>query len=442
MAGRPAGSLRSQLARYRFALVAGVTAFVLATGGTAAWAYFTASATATGSLSTLSVAVSQAGFAGMGAKYLPSDLTDTGSFTVTNTGSVNGTATVTIAAPESWASGLPIRVWPTTAAACTATNPPGSALSGTWADPPDLTPTLAAGASISYCVRTTITDWKALATTGGARQANPVIKVSLSAGGWVATATSATHVQQTAGMYPLTSSFFNATLSRWFTVRANANTNYCLDVSNSGGAGGGLIGFGCHASSNQRWEFIPVSGSNQSLVTIRPRHAMSTRLTYSGTNAIIQTAATSTAAQQWYVQQIDANRFQLISAATGLCLSLPTSSARATTAACDSTATQLRFQREALTLTTSSTTVTLTFGGGTMPAGTLQRCTTTACTSVTNIADIAGNAESVSFALNNTNIPNSTTSIYRIIDDSSNVLWNGIQLKRSNTTVTAVAGIG
>lgn len=435
-------SPRPWIARQRFAVVAGITALLTAIGGSAGWAYFTASVTAGGSLTTRAVSVGQADFAGMGATYLPSDLTKTGSFTVSNTGGVSGTATVTIAAPEAWAGGLPIRVWPTSAGPCNATNPPGSALSGSWAAPPAITPTLNAGTSVTYCVRTTIPDWRALTSPSGSQQANPAIAVSLSAGGWVATASTAGHVQQTAGMYPLTTGFFDPSLSRWFTVRADANTGYCLDVSGSAGSGGSVIAYGCHGNANQRWEFLPVSGSDQSLVTVRPRHAMGTRVTYSGANAIIQNAA-NTAAQRWYVQYLDSSRFQLVSAATGLCLSLPTTStANATMVACNEPSAQLRFEREPLTFAQSGTNVVLTFGGSTMAGGTLQRCNNApTCSNWGNVATIANGATSVSFS-RNTYIGNGTTRIFRIIDSSSNVVWDGIQLSRSGTTVTPVAGIG
>ncbi len=440
-----AGGVRAWLARQRLAFIAGATAFLVAIGGTASWAYFTASADATGSLTTQGVTVSQSGFAGMGATYLPSNLSDTGSFTVTNTGAVNGTAAVTIAAPESWASGLPIRVWATTAAACSATNPPGSALSGTWAAPPALSPTLNAGASVTYCVRTTIPDWTALTSADGSQQANPQISVSLAAAGWVASAASATHRQQTAGMYPLTEGFFNPALSRWFTVRANANTAFCLDVSGSGGSGAAVIAYGCHNDSNQRWEFLPVSGDEQSLVTIRPRHAMGTRVSYTGANATTANAASSTS-QQWYVQRIDATRSQLVSAATGLCLGLPTSSAaNATMVTCDSASARLRFQREPLTFAQTGNilfpTITLTFGGSNVPAGSLERCTNAGCTAWTTVKTFSNGSTNVVFDRSDTDIPNNATSTYRIVS-GTNVLWDGIRLSRSGTTVTAVAGIG
>lgn len=438
------GRARPWLARQRLALVAGVTAFLVAIGGTASWAYFTTSATATGTLSTQSVTVTHAGFGGMDATYLPSRLTDTGSFTVTNTGAVGGTATVTIAAPESWASGLPIRVWPTSAGACSVTNPPGSVSSGTWASPPAIGPILAAGASVTYCVRTTIPDWKDLTSATGSRQANPEISVSLNAAGWVATAASATHRQQTAGMYPLTAGFFDLSLSRWFTVRATTNTSSCLDVNGNGANGATVIAYGCHNDSNQRWEFLPVSGGDQSLVTIRPRHAMANRLTYNGdANAIISTASSATA-QRWYVQQIDANRFQLVSAVTGLCLGLPTSSAaNATMVTCDSASAGLRFQREPLTFAQSGSNLTLTFGTSNMPAGKLQRSACLLGCAWVDVSSIASGSTSVTFSRNT--IGDGDTLTFRIVDNTllnPNVYWDGIQLRRNGNTVTAVAGIG
>lgn len=439
-----AGGVRAWFAGQRFALVAGATAFLVAIGGTASWAYFTASADATGSLTTQGVTVSQSGFAGMGATYLPSNLSDTGSFTVTNTGAVNGTAVVTIAAPESWASGLPIRVWPTTAAACNATNPPGSALSGTWAAPPALSPTLATGASVTYCVRTTIPDWKTLTSADGSQQANPEISVSLTAAGWVATAASATHRQRTAGMYPLTGTFFDPTKSRWFTVRADADTGFCLDVSGSGGSGAAVIAYGCHSDSNQRWEFLPVSGDVQSLVTIRPRHAMGTRVSYSGANAITANAASSTS-QQWYVQRIDTTRSQLVSAATGLCLGLPTSTAaNATMVTCDSASARLRFEREPLSFSQSANTLTLRWDTNVSSRKLQYRsCTVLGVCSWVDVTASAISATSVSFS-RNTYTPDGTTT-FRIVENTlvnPDVYWDGIQLSRSGNTVAAVAGIG
>ena len=440
---------RSWLARNRIALVSGVTAFLIAASSGAGWAYFTANATATGSVATQAVSVTQTNFNNMGATYLPSNLTSTGSFTVTNTGTIAGTATVTIAAPEAWASGLPIRVWPSAPAACTAAaNVPVSALSGTWAAPPAINATLNAGANTSFCVRTIISDWKTITSTNGTQLANPAINVSLNASGWVATASTATHVQQTAGMYNLTPNFFDPALSRWFTIRANANNNNCLDVSGSGGSGAGVLSYSCHLNSNQRWEFLPVAGGVQNLVTIRPRHATGTRLTYNGTNARIMNTA-SGPAQQWYVQQTDTGRFQLVSVATGLCLSMSSSSGPiAQMVACNSASAQLVFDREPLVYDGSfgswltGHTIQFSFDGSNLPASTLERCTNApSCTTWTTQTAIAAGDTTVSFPASTF-----TNNTYRIVSGGT-VLWDGIRLSCSGSwfsgyTCTTLAGFG
>lgn len=440
---------RSWLARNRIAFISGVTAFLIAAGSGAGWAYYTANAMATGSVATQSASVAQANFNSMGATYLPSNLTSTASFTVSNTGSIAGTATVTIAAPEAWASGLPIRVWPSAPAACTAAaSIPGTALSGTWAAPPAISATLNAGASTSFCVRTIISDWTTITSSNGTQFANPVINVSLNASGWIATATTATHVQQTAGMYNLTPNFFDPSLSRWFTIRANANNSNCLDVSGSGGSGADVLSYSCHLNSNQRWEFLPVAGGVQNLVTIRPRHATGTRLTYNGTNARIMNTA-SGAAQQWFVQQTDTGRFQLVSAATGLCLSMSSSSGPiATMVACNSASAQLVFEREPLVYDGSfgswitGRTIQLSFDGSNLPVSTLERCTNApSCTTWVTQATISSGSTTVSFGASSF-----TNNTYRIVSGGV-VLWDGIRLSCSGDawggyTCTTLAGFG
>lgn len=446
---KSAAPRRTWLANNRIALISGVTAFLIAASSGAGWAYFTANAAATASVATQTASVAQTNFNSMGATYLPSNLTSTASFTVGNTGSIAGTATVTIAAPEAWAGGLPIRVWPSAPAACTAAaNVPGTALSGTWAAPPALSATLAAGANITFCVRTTISDWTTITSANGMQQANPAINVSLDASGWIATANTATNVQQTAGMYNLTPSFFDPSLSRWFTIRANANTNNCLDVSGSGSSGTDVLSYSCHLNSNQRWEFLPVSGGAQNLVTIRPRHSLGTRLTYNGTNARIMNTASGTA-QQWYVQQTDTGRFQLVSAATGLCISMSSSSGPiATMVACNSASAQLVFDREPLVYDgTFGSWITghriqFSFDGSNLPASALERCTNApSCTAWTNVATIASGSTTVSFAAGSF-----TDNTYRIVSGGV-VLWDGIRLSCSGDfwngyTCTALAGFG
>ena len=249
---RPLNRRRSSA--FRLSLIGGIAAFILALGGGGAWAYWTTSVSATGSVTTSTASVAHASFPSLSATYLPSSLTSTAPFTVTNTGQIAGTATVQISGSGALAAALPITVWPVTSAAncTTAANVPAGAVTGTWGSPPALTPTLAVGASVIYCVRTTAPDWKTLTSPTGTQSTQPQLNVSLNADGWVATAPTAQHTQQTAGMFPITTSFFDPALAHWFTLRSRAATGICLDVNSGGGSGSGVISWGCHTSYNQR----------------------------------------------------------------------------------------------------------------------------------------------------------------------------------------------
>lgn len=438
----------------RIPLIAGLTAFILLVSGGLTWAHWTASVSGTGALTTQSATVAHSNFSAMTATYLPSSLSRTAPFTVTNTGQIAGTATITISTPGTLAAQLPIRVWQVTASnPCTdGTATPTSAASGTWASPPALTPTLNAGASITYCVRTTIPDWKPLAASSGTRSATPAINVTLNASGWIASSPSASHTQTTAGMYPLANGFFNASLSPWHTVQSPANASICMDASGSGSSNGTLvISWSCHDNSNQRWQFLPVSGTDQNLVTIRPRHAPNTRLTYNSSNAAILSATTGSIEQQWYVQRVNSTTYQLVSAANGRCLALRGNQdgAAMPTVPCNSSQAQLRFQHEPLAMSQYSEAilgilfptyyVQFNFSSAMTSQGvTLQRWTGTAWQQIGTAS-----AGATSVRTERVDIPTGN-STYRIVytGNTHDVVYGGIQLTRNGDIITAPGGIG
>ncbi|UJP10265.1 RICIN domain-containing protein [Microbacterium sp. KUDC0406] len=435
--------------RHLLPLAAGLTAFLVLVSGGAAWSSWSAQSRGPGTVTTDAVAVSHAGFASPATTtYLPSSLSSTRSFTVTNNSAVQGTATVSITSSGTAASGLPISVWTVSSAdKCTSsTSVPASGVTkGTWASA-TLTPTLAAGAIITYCVRTSIPDWKAITDPVGGNTVNPALTVSLNAQGWVATAPTATHAQTTAGMYPLvTGNFFDPKLaSTWHTIRRAGDAGLCLDVAASGGAGTRVITWTCHDQSNQRWQFLPVNGTNQTLVTVRPRHAPTTRLTYTSSGVQqIAAGATGAAAQQWYVQKAGAGFFQLVSAATGKCLGMSAAGdADMSVVECNDVRARLAFQREALTMSMSSsgTAVMLDFhsisSSGTLV---LQRLRNGSWENVTSIVQGAGG---VSFDMYNVLTNDADTSLRIVFQNTTDTAYSTFVLHRSTNTVTVVSGIG
>lgn len=447
--------------RFRVAAIAGTVAFLLAVGAGGAWAYWTAQATASTSAVTASVGVTQSGFENPATTtYTPSSLSSTRTFTVTNTSAITGTATANLSTPESYASNLTLRVWPVASVgACTATPPGSGVTTGTWSSL-TLTATLAAGASQTYCALTTIADWKTVTTPTGTATVNPVATISVDASGWAASAPTATHIQRTAGMFPvITAPLVDPSLaSSWFTIRNAANTGYCLDDKASGSAGTWVITWGCHTGANQRWQFVPVTSSDPSLVTIRPRSAPTTRLQTSAAGAVtIETAAGSTT-QQWYVQNVSTGNspvYQLVSASTGRCLPLGTASvdtAPLQTVTCDAAAAQLSFPRDTLSFSSSGATATITWATQT---GALMTVVQQNGTSWVAVKQIAASDTSEAFTVS----PNNQTSTYRIVFGSyvtgatvpgtADVAFGSFAIKNvttgvlfTTTTLTAVSGFG
>lgn len=374
------------------ALVAGVMAFFLLAGGGAAWAFWTATANGTGQANTLSVAVTETNFNVLRATYTNTHtrLTSTGSFTITNTGEVAGVASTRISATGTVAPQMPLRMWPVASAtACTAAATiPTSAISGTWASAAIEGTTLAAGASQIFCVRTTVpvAQRNALASTTGTVTVPGTLNVSLvgTGTGWTATSIPGSAPQRTEAIYPLDTSLAPANDSRWFVLRSGANSNVCLDVASSGGAGANVISWTCTLTSNgvqqanQFWQAIPVSEADRTLVTLRPRHSPATRLSVDASGRQVLAAAnTALPAQQWYVQRVSATTVQFVSASNGQCLSVPGNTANSAMSLVDCTTTAsalVTADRVPLNFTGGISTTTLLVGTSAAGAGlALQR---------------------------------------------------------------------
>ncbi|WP_313817625.1 hypothetical protein [Citricoccus sp.] len=326
------------------AFIAGVLALALIAGGGAAWAHWTATAQGSGQVSTPSVRISQTDFPALGATYINTHarLSNTGSFTITNNGSVAGVASSRITAPGTIAPQMPLRIWPVSSpGACTAsTAVPAAATTGTWAAAAVEGTTLAAGGSQTFCVRTEIPIFQrsALASSTGTTTVAGTLNVSLTATGtgWTATAPAVQAAQATQAIYPLDSGanvLARPADSRWYSFRNAGTGSTCLDVSGNGGAGSLAIAWQClqsgttHPQANQFWQVIPVTPSDPSIVTLRPRHAPTTRLAVDTSGRQVTAAANpSLATQQWIVQRMstaDVATAQFVSAVDGRCLALP-----------------------------------------------------------------------------------------------------------------------
>jgi len=458
----------------RWTLTAALTVGALLVGGTA-WAYWTATATGTGTVASHTVAVTQSDFSGLATVYKNHVLTSTGSFTVTNSGQTGGSVTASISASGSLASSLPVRAWQVASlGACTAaaTVPTGAA-SGTWASVTLPAVTIAAGQNAYYCVRTTAASRQSLAATSGTQSVTPTVSVVLDDDeGWVGTRSlTASATLSTELIYPYpavgSTSYLQTGLSDWFTIRRAATTTLCLDVSGSGAGGTNTITYTCHNDPNQRWQIVPATDVGANLVRIRPKHesGLATSLTAGSSNQVtIAASSTSSAAQLWELQRISTTTFQLVAQSTGYCLTMNSVSADTviSTSPCDTSTTAranqvLTLNREPLTCSDQSGWLTgriarigFSTGNATNTGTSKYRAQRGSGTSWTNGAVTAAGATSIDVELSGTG-----PTTWRIVIDGtptnvastdSRVLYTDISITGGGSgftpTATCTAGIG
>jgi hypothetical protein len=180
-------------------LVAGVViGATLATGGTAV-ALWTTSAPAATRVATGAVGLGTTDLSSLQRDYTSSVPAITGSWVITNTGTVTAdystTGALASGSSAELASSVTVVAWPvargqTAGTACTASAAIGAgSISGTWAAPPRLSGSLAAGASATWCLRSSTS------TTSPLGRVTPVLTASLATGSWRAPAQERRFVQ-------------------------------------------------------------------------------------------------------------------------------------------------------------------------------------------------------------------------------------------------------
>lgn len=430
-------------------LIAGVGIVALLVGGGSALAYFTGSVAATGSVKTTSIAVNATNFPTLSATYFNSVLASTASFSVHNNGQTAGTATITISAPGALGGALPLHVWPVSSAVeCTAqATVPAGAVTGTWAQTTVTSNlALAVDATQTYCVRTQITARNATAHASGTQTANATLSAVLTGSGWTAHAsTNLTATASTRDIYPLDTAVVPAAnASRWFTIANAGNPGFCADVTGeSTAAGAAIISHGCNHFANQRFQLTPVNDTDRSLVTISPKHIYGMRLGVDAAGTVRMQAANATSmSQQWYVQRVGASSsWQLVSAASGLCMTVAAANTTAVPVArCDAPDTKLKLTREPLTFdVTAVEFVRLGF--------TAHQVKTDMVVQVWRrgkwewVADVMdSNPQQESFSV--VTWGNGDHSLRVIAAGTNIVMYDGIIINVSGLTITAKAGFG
>ncbi|GAA1493968.1 hypothetical protein [Curtobacterium herbarum] len=148
-------------ARLRLLLTVLLVAAFVGGGSSAAWALWTASASTTTSVAVGRIAVTLGGTDALTTAFSSTTTTATTPVTVTNTGTIAGTASTTVSVlaggSTALARAVDVRAWPVgSTGACTASTAVASgAVVGTWASLPSLTSKLSAGGSTVWCIRST-----------------------------------------------------------------------------------------------------------------------------------------------------------------------------------------------------------------------------------------------------------------------------------------------
>jgi hypothetical protein len=334
---------RMRVPGLRASVALALVVFLVAVGASTGYAAWTAGATKSASVTAARAATTSTGVADLAATYrpgfltlAPANLSDTAAVTVNNTGTSPLAYALTSSGGDAALNAqTTLQVWRSAGTCVAATTPAANATSGTLAAPPALpvdAASAAAGASLSLCLRTTLTGTY---PSGPVLATAPVITVVGSVGdNWSAQV--ATTVTQTAG--------FN-----WFELR-HKTSNKCLDVSGGGAAavGGSIIIYTCKspqaATGNQSFRFAldAATGAYRvfpgSAATTGPVWEPATATTGAALRLdAIDTNATTKLSQEWTVAAFGGTgEYRVVNRATGFCLTSLTSTeaAQVTVATC------------------------------------------------------------------------------------------------------------
>lgn len=183
---------KSSGTRTRTSIAVGLVVFLTLAGTAGAQALWTTpAATVTGSAKSGKLQITQTGFPTLGGNFTSSatGLVRSTEVVVTNSGTVDAPFTLNIAAltSQTLATGASVQIWPKTADPCLDTAPTGTAITK-WTEVTAITGSLTPAATVSYCVRSSITLQQRYALV--AQSAGLTATVRATRGeNWVSTAT-------------------------------------------------------------------------------------------------------------------------------------------------------------------------------------------------------------------------------------------------------------
>ncbi|MBT1544443.1 hypothetical protein [Curtobacterium aurantiacum] len=171
--------------RLRLLVAALLTAVLVGGTSSAAWAVWSSASTTAASTTIGKVAASISGTSALTTAFSASVTSTTKPITLTDSGTLGGSATTTVSvvsgSSAALAKAVTVVAWPvTSAAACTTSTAVGSgSVTGSWASLPSMTAKLAAGASAVWCTRSTL---QSSAPAGSTAKVN--VNLTVTSGTW------------------------------------------------------------------------------------------------------------------------------------------------------------------------------------------------------------------------------------------------------------------
>ena len=313
-------------ARSRLSLVAGLTAFLTLVGGGGALALWSTSASVNSTASAATTGLTQALQAGDTLKvtYSASVLGAAGAVTIANTGSRSASYALAITAASTTIAALPAAVSVAAAAvasvaACTTsaalTSPTTGVLSTTTAVTP--TGTVAAGASVVVCVKTSMTATNVTTYADGSLQLSlqSSLAYGTGPGQWAVTAT-AVQVQQKVASALL---FFTDSSARYNVL----NLAVCVSSRSSVLMTSGI----CDADNSGQFRIAAATNGTFSIAAAvnstsqpsAPQWALS-----SATSTVTSVAAAAVASQHWTITKRADGTYRLLNESFGTCATVST----------------------------------------------------------------------------------------------------------------------
>lgn len=304
--------------RLRVALAAALAIVLVLAGASVSYALWSTTASVGSTASTATVTVGHAlSGSNLAVTYTGTTTAAVGVITVTNTGTRSGTYSLALTATSASStlrSAVAVEIG--TATSCTTTATLTGSVTGTFAAAVTKTGTVAAGASVALCVRTSMTAAGVSANPSASLAASAA--TSITVGTWSASAAA-----------PITFTQSTAAPTGFQAVEGNRykiyNQNICIASTWSYDAisRGAVSGGSCDNEQTSNWRFYnDASGAKYIARAFNTGSTPDNRWNASSATAVTLAASAATTAQRWTITQRADSTYQIQSVSQSKCVAV------------------------------------------------------------------------------------------------------------------------